>query len=73
MAEYNTVSSCILLKHNIENATAEEMGESVNKALYQAVQSTAKELKAQGGGWKIISHEITRLGNNLIVSFLLRH
>jgi hypothetical protein len=73
MAEYNTVSSCILLKHDIENATVEEIGESVNQALYQAVQTTAKELKAQGGGWNIISHELTKLGNNLIVSFLLRH
>ena len=73
MVEYSVAVGCINMKPNMENATSKELNLGLTKALGNIVQKMSKDIEnANGGTWEIISHELTKIGNKLAVSFLLR-
>lgn len=73
MSEYSVVVTDIDLSPDIEKVTSDQLDASLTMSLNQIVQKTSKVIQThEGGGWEIISHELTRLGNRLVVSFLLR-
>jgi hypothetical protein len=73
MAEYGMVLTNIDLKPEIATAKGEQIAQGLTIVLQKAVQQTSKGIDTlEGGGWGIIAHDITKIGNNLIVSFLLR-
>ena len=50
-----------------------EVDNAVLKLLNEILQKTSKGIETfKGGGWDIVSHEITRIERHLVVSFLLR-
>jgi len=73
MAEYAVLATTGELKVGMADASANEVSQSVTVVLNQIVQKAAKGMeKLQGGGWDIVSHEVTRIDRHLVVSFLLR-
>jgi len=73
MFEYATLVSTIGLTKKAEEATPAELAKVVSVSLGKAVATTAKGLeKLQGGGWEIISHQITPVSHTLVVSFLCK-
>jgi hypothetical protein len=72
MAEYSVAVGCINMKPNMENATSKEINLGLTKALGNIVQKMSKDIdKINGGSWEIVSHGLTKLGNKMVVSFLL--
>lgn len=73
MAEYGMVVTTIVLKPEIETAKADQVAQDLTIVLQKKIGQTSKAIETlQGGGWGIIAHDLTRLGNNLLLSFLLR-
>lgn len=61
------------IKPELEDATREDMSQSMIMGLGQILGKTSKALKnmPDGSKGKILSHGITRIGRHLIVSFLV--
>ena len=73
MAEYSVAVGCINMKLHMKDATSEEINLGLTKALGDIVQKMFKDIKsANGDSWEIVPHELTKLGNKLVVSSLLR-
>ncbi len=73
MTEYGIVVTTGELKVGMADATANEVSQSVTVVLNQMLQNAQKASETfQGGGWDILSHEVTRIDRHLVVSFLLR-
>jgi hypothetical protein len=73
MAEYGFMVQTMEIKPDMEDATADGLGQMMAMGFGQMAQKAAKGLTTlQGGNWEIMSHDVTRLGRHLIVSFLLR-
>jgi len=54
-------------------ATKDEFSQNLQVALAGVIHRVSERMKTfQGGGWEIMSHQLTRLDLYLIVSFLLR-
>ena len=61
------------MKPHMEDTTSEEINLGLNKALGDIVQRMFKDIKGvNGDSWEIVPHELTKLGNKLVVFFLLR-
>jgi len=72
MAEYGMIVTTGELTVGIADASADEVSQSLTVVLTEMLQKTSKGIETlQGGGWSIVSHEITRIDRHLVVSFLL--
>ncbi len=72
MVEYGMIVTTGELKAGMADATASEVSQSLTVVLSQMVQRASKGIETlQGGSWKIVSHEITRIDRHLVVSFLI--
>jgi len=73
MSEYSMMVQTAELKPGIADMTTNEVSQSLSQAFGQAVSKAAQGANTvAGGGWEILSHEITRLDRHLVVSFLLK-
>lgn len=74
MSEYGFIVQTIDIKPDMEDATADELSQSMAIDLNKVVQSASKGLSnlPSGGRGEILSHTITRIGGHLVVSFLFR-
>ena len=74
MAEYGLIVQTIDIKPDMEDATADQLSQSMAMNLNTVVRSAATGLGnlPGGGNGEILSHNITRIGNHLVVSFLFR-
>jgi hypothetical protein len=73
MFEYSTVVSTISLTKKAEEATAEELAKEIAMSLPKALNSATKGFeKLNGCVWDIISHQMTRINHNIIVSFFAK-
>jgi len=73
MAEYGFMVQTMEIKPDMEDATADGLGQTMAMSLGQMAQKASKGLTTiQGGNWEIVSHDMTRLGRHLIVTFLIR-
>ncbi len=72
MAEYGFIIQTIDIKPGTEDATADELSQTMAIGLNKVVQSAAKGLSnlPGGGSGEILSHNLTRIGSHLVVSFL---
>ncbi len=72
MTEYTMMLQMMELRPNIIAATREEVTNNLTSALHKTIQAVSKGIPSlDGGGWEILSHDLTRLDRHLIVSFLL--
>ena len=73
MTEYSTVVTSIELKPELKQTNVDQFNVELTTLLNQIVQTTAKACRdIEGGNWHILSHQLTLLGDRLVVSFLLR-
>ena len=78
MAEYENLimGRTIQLKPGFENRSGEDLGKEVATELGKLVSGLGNIMRSpdfsEGPGWELMSHEITRLGSHLLVTFLLR-
>ena len=73
MAEYGVMAQSVDLKPEAYSASGALLAKTITESTNQILIKAAKGLQSvQGGGWEILSHQITRIGDHLIVSFLLR-
>ena len=74
MAEYGFMVQTIVIKPEMEDATADELSRDMSIGLNKIVQSAQKGLSnlPGGGNAEILSHSITRMGAKLVVSLLFR-
>jgi hypothetical protein len=72
MAEYSTVSMNVDFKSGIDGASGDQITQRVTSELTPIVKKASRTCETlQGGGWDIVSHHFLRIGNYLVVSFLL--
>ncbi len=73
MAEYTTVTKSLIIQKDVEQLTINELQQIMTKAIAGITEEVSKALKTlNGGGWEIISRELTKFDNKFIVSFLLK-
>jgi hypothetical protein len=74
MAEYGFIVQTIDIKPDMEDSTADQLSQTMAIGLNKIVQSASKGLNnlPGGGSGEILSHNLTRIGGHLIVSFLFR-
>jgi hypothetical protein len=74
MAEYGFIIQTIDIKPDMEDSTADQLSQNMAIALNTIAQSAAKGLSnlPGGGNGEILSHNLTRIGGHLVVSFLFR-
>jgi hypothetical protein len=72
MKEYAVMAETVTLKPEAYSATASQLAQLVTTSVNRIVVKASKGLpKFQGGGWDIVSYNLTRLGDHLVVSFLI--
>ena len=74
MYEYSVmVKTADLNPETLATATKDELSKAILVALGGAISELSKGVDTfQGGGWEIISHQLTRFEHHLFASFLLR-
>ena len=74
MYEYGVIFETANVKPEIlATATTDELSQNLAVALGGVMDRVPERMKSfQGGGWEIISHQLTRFDRHLVVSFLLR-
>ena len=73
MIEYGVMVGSAELKPAIMMATSDQVAQTITTILNHELQKVKKALNSfQGGGWEIISHELTRIDSHVAVSFLVR-
>jgi hypothetical protein len=71
--EYATLVQVGELEAKIPDMTSKEVALSVTEGLGRLVHKVTQAIKTlEGGGWEIVSHEITVISRHLIVSFLVK-
>jgi hypothetical protein len=71
MPNYGLIVQTIDVKPGMEDATANEMSEGMAVNLNKALQGAVRGVNnlPGGGSGEILSHNITRIGRHLVVSF----
>ena len=70
--EYATMVQTAELKPGLADFTSDEVGQNIAVGLSQVLQKASKGLQTlQGGGWEILSHDLTRIDRHLVVSLLI--
>jgi hypothetical protein len=74
VAEYGFIVQTIDIKPDMEDSTADQLSQTMAIGLNKIVQGASKGLSnlPGGGGGEIISHNLTRIGGHLVVSFLFK-
>lgn len=71
--EYGMMVETGELKPGMADATAGEVSRSLTLGLGNIVQKASKGLETlEGGGWVIVSHDLTRIERHLVLSLLVR-
>ena len=73
MAEYRTITKSLVIQKDLEQITINELQQIMTQAIAGITEEASEALKTlDGGGWEIISRELTKFDNKFIVSFLLK-
>ena len=73
MYEYATMVGSIGLTKKVEEATPDEITKAITIGLGKTTTNIMKAYDTfQGGGWEIISHQITLVSHTLVVTYLAR-
>ena len=72
MTEYGIFVKTIELKQRLADATADEVSEGLAGGLGNYLKNLPKMLESfEGGGWKTVSHNLTRIDRHLVLSLLI--
>ena len=72
MAEYAVMGGYVELKPDVFTAPCNQVTETIIASVNHELEKTKKGLKSfLGGGWEIVSHEVTRIEHCLVVSFIV--
>jgi hypothetical protein len=72
MREYVVMAETVTLKPEAYSATADQLAQLITAIVNKIVVKASKGLpNFQGGGWDISSYNMTRIGDHLVVSFLI--
>ncbi len=70
--QYSVLVQVVTLGPNAEDATDAELQRELSVGLLQQVGGLEEATsKFQGGGWQIVSHDVTPIGRRLLTTFLL--
>lgn len=74
MSEYGMMVQTIEIKPAMEDATADEISQTMTVGLGQILQKASKGLSNLPNGRKgeIVSHDLIRIGRHLVLSILFR-
>ncbi|MCJ7769548.1 MAG: hypothetical protein MUO92_03610 [Dehalococcoidales bacterium] len=73
MTEYTTVTKALVIQKDVEQLTINELQQIMTQAIAGITEEVSKALKTlDGGGWEIVSRELTKFDTKFIVSFLLK-
>ncbi|GAI78550.1 unnamed protein product [marine sediment metagenome] len=74
MAEYHVIVKTFKLEEGISDASGEEINDNFLRILMKLISEVKEELKHPSlkPGCEIISHELTKVGNHLTASFIIR-
>ena len=74
MVEYGFITQTIDILPDMEDASADQMSQSMAIGLNNTARSAARGLSNLPGSGKaeIISHSVTRIGGHLVIAFLFR-
>jgi hypothetical protein len=75
MTEYGIIVQTVEIKPDMQDATADEISQSMVVGLNQILQKASKGLSNLPNGKKgeIVSHSLTRIGRHLVLSILFRN
>ena len=72
MKEYGFIVHTVEIKPEADDASPQDISKDIAVRLNQIVQKAARGLQTlRGGGWAIVSHTLTRVGKNMVVSMLI--
>ena len=72
MSKYSAVVTTAELKPEIYSMSAEDTSKNLTMLFGRMVKQASKVCNVhEGGRWEMVSHETTRIGDRLVVSFLL--
>ena len=74
MAEHRLMLFAMKLLPDVLEASSNEIGRGLTLSLGRILdEDISKRLDSlEGGGWEIVSHNLTAMGQHLIFSFLIR-
>jgi len=74
MYEYSVmVKTTDVKSEELATATGDKLSQIVGVVLGNTANEVSKGVESfQGGGWEIISHQLTRFDHHFVTSFLLR-
>jgi len=71
--EYGMMVETGALRADFWDASSEQVSAGLAQSLGKIADKVGKALpKFQGGGWEVISHNLTRIKRHLIVTFMIR-
>jgi len=71
--KHGVMVQTIKLKPGIEDASADEVSQSLLPAWNSVVQKASKGLDIlEGGNWEFVSHDLSRIGPHFIATFVIR-
>jgi hypothetical protein len=72
MIEYSVIVRTPQLQLGTTEPNSGEVSEATACALGGIVREVSEDCgKVEGGGWRVLSHDLTRIDRQMIVSFLL--
>ena len=74
MYEYSIIVRTLEIKaEELADATFDQLHLVIGAALTQTIAYVEEGLETfQGGGWELVSHELSNIADFMVVSFLLR-
>jgi hypothetical protein len=75
MSDYGMIVQTLTIKPDMEDASSDEVSKEMSVGLGQLLHKVTTGLKnlPNTKDAELLSHNITRVGSHLIVSFLFRH
>ncbi|MQF49147.1 hypothetical protein FIM08_04560 [SAR202 cluster bacterium AC-647-N09_OGT_505m] len=71
--EYTFLVTTMELLPGVESLTADEITHGFTQQLQGLAPSMSQYIQeASGGPWEAVSHSVTRLGSNLVITLMLR-
>jgi len=70
--ELGFIVRTVEIRPGLADATTDEVSQMLTTGLYQIVQEVEKSLPSlPPGGWRVLSHNLTRIDRHLILTFLI--
>jgi hypothetical protein len=72
MTEYGMMTTTFKLKEELEGITSDEISQSLSLGTHEYLKSLPASLDSfEGGGWRVVSHALTKIDSHLVLTFLI--